>query len=207
MIFGRKKSAETEHEGSTGQRKLIVGLGNPGRKYAGTRHNIGFEVIAQTAKDHFAGAIKQKFKGEIVDVGMRGCQVSLLCPGTFMNASGSSVKPAVDFYKMTPEDVLVVCDDFALDLGRLRFRPKGSSGGQKGLGDIIRCLGTDMVPRLRVGIGKPPDNWDVADFVLSQFRADEQTEIELAVRTSADAIADWVEHGTLYCMNRYNGKS
>lgn len=205
MIFGRKKSAP-EDPGGSGSRKLVVGLGNPGRKYVGTRHNIGFEVVGQFARDHQAGAIKRKFKGEVVDVRVRGTQVILLCPDTFMNASGRSVKPAVDFYKLEPHDVLVVCDDFALDLGRLRFRPKGSSGGQKGLGDIIRSVGTDEIPRLRVGIGKPPDSWDIADYVLSKFSAKETADVEIAQRVASDAVADWVENGVDYCMNQYNGK-
>ena len=205
MIFGWKKKSEPEDR-SIGSRKLVVGLGNPGRKYQGTRHNIGFEVVAQIVRDYDAGAIKKKFKGETVDVRIRESQVCLLCPDTFMNASGRSVKPAVDFYKLEVGDVLVVCDDFALDLGRLRFRPKGSSGGQKGLGDIIRCVGTDEIPRLRIGIGKPPEGWDVADFVLSKFSSKEKTDIEVAVRQAADAVADWVENGVDYCMNKYNAK-
>ena len=203
MIFGSKQS-EPEDDGQ--QRKLVVGLGNPGRKYKETRHNVGFDVVAKVAKNHFADGVKKKFKGEVADIRVKDYQVVVLCPETFMNASGSSVKPAADFYKIKPSDVLVVCDDFALDLGRLRFRPKGSSGGQKGLGDIIRCLGTDEVPRLRVGIGKPPDSWDIADYVLSKFRKDEQTDIEIAINVAADAVADWVTNGVSFCMNKYNGK-
>lgn len=203
MIFGLRKPKAVEQEG---QRKLIVGLGNPGRKYVGTKHNVGFDVVGRVAKNYQAGVVKNKFKGELVDVRVHDHQVILLCPNTYMNASGSSVKPAAAFYKISCQDVLVICDDFALDLGRLRFRPKGSSGGQKGLGDIIRCLGTDEIPRLRVGIGKPPESWDVADFVLSKFSSKEQTEMEVTVRIAADAVDDWIENGTEYCMNKYNGK-
>lgn len=207
MIFGsKKKSEEDNEEPAESKRKLVVGLGNPGRKYVGTRHNVGFDVVAQVAKDFFAGTSKNKFKGEILDVRIREHQVCLLCPDTYMNASGSSVKPAVDFFKLKPVDVLVVCDDFSLDLGRLRYRPKGSSGGQKGLGDIIRCVGTDQVPRLRVGIGKPPESWDIPDYVLSKFREDEKVEIEITIREAAESVANWVEHGTDFCMNKYNGK-
>ena len=104
------------------------------------------------------------------------------------------------------DDVLVVCDDFALDLHRLRFRPKGSSGGQKGLGDIIRCVGSDEIPRLRIGIGKPPENWNIPDYVLSKFTEDDASEMRFTIRRAADSIADWVEHGTQFCMNKYNGK-
>ena len=205
MIFGSKKK-ETEEPGDQRKRKLVVGLGNPGRKYSGTRHNVGFEVVAQVAKDFFAGTVKTKFKGEVVDVRIRDHQVCLLCPSTFMNASGSSVKPAVDFFKLKADEVLVICDDFALDLGRLRYRPKGSSGGQKGLGDIIRCLGTDEIPRLRVGIGKPPEHWEIPDYVLSKFHEKEKIDIEIAIRRAADSVADWVENDVGFCMNKYNGK-
>lgn len=188
------------------RRKLVVGLGNPGRKYVGTRHNIGFDVVAQVAKDWHADTVRRKFSGEVTDVRIREHVVCLLCPETFMNASGKSVKTAFDFYKLQTEDVLVICDDMALDLARLRFRPKGSSGGQKGLGDIIRCLGSDLVSRLRFGVGRPPASWDVADFVLSKFTEKEEVEKDITVRNAADAVADWVEHGTAFCMNKYNGK-
>lgn len=206
MIFRWKKKDNETNDQENSRRKLVVGLGNPGKKYVGTRHNVGFDVVAQLATDYQAGSVKNKFKGELVDVRVRNHQVCLLCPSTFMNGSGSSVKPAVDFYKLELSDVLIVCDDFALDLGRLRFRPKGSSGGQKGLGDIIRCVGSDEIPRMRVGIGKPPASWDIADYVLSKFSAKEKPEMDVTVRQAADAVADWVESGVDYCMNRYNGK-
>jgi PTH1 family peptidyl-tRNA hydrolase len=199
VIFGWNRSEPEE-----GGRKLVVGLGNPGRKYDKTRHNIGFEVVGQTARDWNAEKVKHKFKGEMVDVRIGNQAVCLLCPSTFMNRSGGSVQEAASFFKSTPHQLLVICDDFALDLGRLRFRPKGSSGGQKGLEDIIRCLGTDGFSRLRIGIGRPPDSWEGADFVLSKFSKSEQTEIDVAVRRAADAVADWVVHGTDYCMNKYN---
>jgi PTH1 family peptidyl-tRNA hydrolase len=201
VIFGRPRS-----EPEDGRRKLVVGLGNPGRKYEKTRHNVGYEVVGLTARDWQAGKVKQKFKGETVDVRIEDESVCLLCPSTFMNRSGSSVKAAVDFFKSTADDLLVVCDDFALDLGRLRFRQKGSSGGQKGLADVIRCLGTDEFSRLRIGIGTPPDSWEVSDYVLSKFSKSERTEMDVAVRRAADAVADWVAHGTEFCMNKYNGK-
>lgn len=201
MIFGLKRMEEP----AVG-RKLVVGLGNPGRKYVNTRHNIGFEVVAQVAKDWGATSSKKKFEGELTDVRIREQRVCLLCPGTFMNASGRSVKAAVDFYKLRVTDVLVICDDMALDIARLRFRPKGSSGGQKGLGDIIRCLGTDHVSRLRIGIGKLPEAWDAADYVLGKFHEKENVDKEIAVRTAAESVVDWVEQGTDFCMNKYNGK-
>src|SRR5688572_15713817 len=132
--------------------KLIAGLGNPGRKYEGTRHNIGFAVVADLARRHGAGKPKTAFEGEVVDVDLQGERAVLLCPRTFMNRSGHSVVLARDFYKLSNDELMVVCDDFNLPLASLRIRAKGSSGGQKGLADTIRHLGEEF-PRLRVGVG------------------------------------------------------
>ncbi len=184
--------------------KLIVGLGNPGRKYAETRHNVGFEVVASLARQFGQTQPKVRFQGEVVEAGIGSEKVLLLCPHTFMNRSGGSVRPAVDFYKLTPAEVLVVCDDFNLQLGQLRFRAKGSAGGQKGLADIIRCLGTEEVPRLRIGIGPPPAGWDVADYVLSKFAKEETPSIQVTVEQAAAAAAEWATLGIDHCMNRYN---
>ena len=115
------------------------------------------------------------------------------------------MQPARDFYQVENEDLLIVCDDFNLPLAKLRFRGHGSAGGQKGLADILRRLGTEHVPRLRLGIGSPPPSWDVADFVLSRFNAAERTEIEVAIQEAADGVVDWVGRGLEHCMNRYNG--
>ena len=185
--------------------KLIVGLGNPGRKYAVTRHNVGFHVVAELAHRHGQGRARSKFRGESVEAAIDGEKVLLLCPHTYMNRSGSSVLEARDFYKVELSDLLIICDDFNLPLARLRFRAKGSSGGQKGLQDIIRCLGTDQFSRLRIGIGSPPENWDVADFVLSKFSKEDGKVMDEAVRQAADAVADWTREGVEACMNRYNG--
>lgn len=184
--------------------KLIVGLGNPGRRYAETRHNVGFEVVAELARRFGDGGPKLRFQGETVEARIDAERVVLLTPHTMMNRSGASVRPARDFYQLEPADVLVVCDDFQLPLARLRVRARGSSGGQKGLDDVIRCLGTEEVPRLRIGIGPVPGHWDVADFVLSKFRPDERDDIALALVRAADAAADWVRQGLDFCMNRYN---
>jgi peptidyl-tRNA hydrolase, PTH1 family len=185
--------------------KLIVGLGNPGRKYAGTRHNVGWEIVAELARRCGAGSPRVKFQGEIAEAIIAGEKALLLCPQTYMNLSGTSVQPARDFYQLENKDLMTVCDDFNLPLARLRFRAKGASGGQQGLEDIIRRLGTDDFPRLRLGIGSPPPNWDVADFVLSRFSQTERAEIDVAIRRAADALVDWVRHGVEYCMNQYNG--
>ena len=184
--------------------KMIVGLGNPGRKYEGTRHNVGFVVLAKLAAKYGDGSIKARFRGETVDARIGEEKVLLLSPLTYMNLSGESIREAKDFFKLEVEDILIVCDDFSLPVGKLRMRPKGSSGGQKGLANAIKHLGTEEIPRLRVGIGPPPENWDVADFVLSKFTKDEQKEMDYALDLAANAAGDWVKLTVEECMNRYN---
>ena len=129
-----------------------------------------------------------------------------LCPHTFMNRSGASVVRARDFYKLNNPDILVVCDDFNLPLSALRVRAKGSSGGQKGLADILRCLGGEEISRLRVGVGQPPAGRDAADFVLTRFAKQEQPEIDLAIARATDAVVVWATEGIDACMNRFNQK-
>jgi peptidyl-tRNA hydrolase, PTH1 family len=185
--------------------KLIVGLGNPGRKYEGTRHNVGFAVLEELARRHRSGKPKSNFQGELSEVEIRGEKVLLLWPQTFMNLSGGSVLAARDFYKLPDDALLVVCDDFNLPLGKLRLRAQGSAGGQKGLDDILRRLASDSVPRLRIGVGPVPAGWDGAAFVLGKFTKDELTEIEITIAEAADAVEDWISLGMQECMNRNNG--
>jgi PTH1 family peptidyl-tRNA hydrolase len=185
--------------------KLVVGLGNPGRKYVDTRHNIGFVVLDELARRCGASKPKMAVDAEWSETQLGSEKILLVWPQTFMNLSGSSVLRMRDFYKLSNEDLLVVCDDFHLPLGRLRLRGSGSAGGQKGLGDILRRLATDEIARLRIGIGTPPSNFEAADFVLSKFRREETAEIELAVQRAADAATDWAAHGLAYVMNKYNG--
>ena len=185
--------------------KLVVGLGNPGPKYLRTRHNVGFVVAAKVAISSAAGRPKVRFEGEFAEGSWAGQRVGLLCPQTYMNASGRSVRKAVDFYKLDPADVLVVCDDLNLAAGRIRLRPGGSAGGQKGLADIIRQLGSDAIPRLRVGVGRPPAGWDPADYVLGRFSGDEEAEMERVTARASDACLVWVAEGVEQAMNRYNG--
>lgn len=187
--------------------KLVVGLGNPGRKYAETRHNVGFKVLAELSRRHALSQPRTKFRGEVVDANLNGVRVLLICPGTFMNKSGSSVLAARDFYKTPYGDLLVVCDDFNLPFGRLRVRARGSSGGQRGLEDVIRRLGTSDFARLRIGIGAAPADWDVADYVLSRFDKQEQCGLNDVIQQAADAVALWATEGTPSCMNRFNSKN
>ena len=135
------------------------------------------------------------FQAEVSEVSIAGEKVLLVQPQTFMNVSGTTALQVRDFYKLNEDDLLVVCDDFALPLGRLRLRPQGSGGGQKGLADIILRLGTENVPRLRIGVGPLPAGWDAADFVLSKFAKNETAEIELAIVRAADAVEQWIAEG------------
>lgn len=184
--------------------KLVAGLGNPGRKYQGTRHNVGFEVIARLHAAAGSPRPTAKFDSELVAIELGGVKVLLQSPLTYMNASGRAVRAAMDFYKIPQDDLLVVCDDFNLDLGRLRFRPSGSAGGQNGLKDIIQKLGNPDFSRLRIGVGKPPPEWNVSNYVLSRFRDDEQPELQKTLDRAAESVRVWVRSGTQEAMNRFN---
>jgi peptidyl-tRNA hydrolase, PTH1 family len=184
--------------------KLIVGLGNPGRKYETTRHNVGFDVLEVVARRCAAEPAKEKFHGRLVDTTIADERALLLWPHTLMNRSGQSVLAAVDFYQLPSSDLLVVCDDFNLPLGTLRFRSQGTYGGQKGLQDIIRRLGTDQFSRLRLGIGPVPEAWDPADFVLGRFSSGERPVIEETIERAADGVECWVAEGIEKSMNRFN---
>ena len=185
--------------------KLVVGLGNPGKKYESTRHNIGFDVIRALAERHGAGPGKSKFDGLLQECPIQGERTLLLMPLTFMNLSGKSVRQVVDFYKLDLEELLLVCDDFNLDLGVLRLRAGGSAGGQKGLADTIQQLSSDEFPRLRVGIGPVPERWDAADFVLGKLTGDAGKLAKQQVLRAADAVETWISSGIDRAMNQYNG--
>ena len=187
--------------------KLVVGLGNPGAKYRQTRHNVGYMTLAELAGRYPGCSPKAKFHGDFLDIRDRSGQtVYLLCPTTYMNRSGLSVAEAAKFYKIIPENVLVVCDDLNLPFAKLRMRSEGGSGGQKGLADIIRCLGTEKFPRLRFGIGEPPGQMDAANFVLMNFTEKERPELAVTLKEAADAVELWLSTGIGEAMNRYNGK-
>ncbi len=184
--------------------KLVVGLGNPGRKYEGTRHNVGWAVLAKLAADFGVSRPKGKFQGEVVEARLGDDPALLLAPHTYMNRSGQSVAEARNFYKIEDEDLLIICDDFNLPLAKLRLRRQGSAGGQNGLADIIRALGHDQFSRLRVGVGEVPGNWNAADFVLSKFTKQEQPEVDEAVALASQAVDVWARDGISDAMNRFN---
>ena len=184
--------------------KLVVGLGNPGRKYQKTRHNVGYDVIGLLAQRFATGKPKNRFQGALIEADVEGERSLLLCPETYMNRSGDSVQPARDYYRLQNSDLMIVCDDFQLPLGRIRFRSAGSAGGQKGLDDILHRLATQDVPRLRIGIGPVAEGWDPSDFVLSRFNKQEASRIAEVMTRAADGVVSWVHHGIDYCMNHYN---
>ena len=185
--------------------KLIVGLGNPGSKYHGTRHNVGFDCLATLAKRFDVGKPRSKFNAEVAEVRIGNQKVMLISPLTYMNLSGQSVKAAIDFYKSETEDLLVICDDLNLELARLRIRTSGSAGGQNGLKDIIQRLGHQDFCRLRIGIGKVPSGWDTADFVLGKFSPEDAADVAVGINRAADAVETWIADGPQTAMNRFNG--
>jgi PTH1 family peptidyl-tRNA hydrolase len=182
--------------------KVIVGLGNPGNQYVGTRHNVGFAVIDLLAQAPGTGKARNRFQAQVAESNEGTQPVLLVKPETFMNLSGRSVRQLVDFYQLPVGDVLVVCDDINLPLGKLRFRAKGSHGGHNGLRNIQEHLGTQDYARLRIGVGAPNEN--LVDHVLSRFRPSERKVVEEAVRTAAQAAIVWVHQGIEAAMNRYN---
>jgi peptidyl-tRNA hydrolase, PTH1 family len=182
---------------------MIVGLGNPGPEYADTRHNVGFAVVDALAERLGVKVAQRKFGGKAATADVAGKTVLLLKPLTYMNRSGQSVATAVGFYKVPPEQVMVVLDDMALEPGRIRLRAQGSPGGHHGLEDVIRCLGTDGLARCRVGIGSR-GRQDGADYVLGRPTAEEQALLDEAVKRSRDAVLYWLDHGIGKTMTQFN---
>jgi len=186
--------------------KLVAGLGNPGRQYQGTRHNLGFEVVDEVARRHGltfetapADALQAKWRRAAGEA-----PVLLVKPLTFMNLSGQAVGALARFYKIAPADLLVVCDDVNLALGRLRTRGAGSEGGHNGLRSIAQDLGTADYPRLRVGVGRGDGRRDLADHVLARFEPDEKSQVDDAVTRAADAVELWTAEGLAATMNAFN---
>ncbi|MBX3423817.1 MAG: aminoacyl-tRNA hydrolase [Pirellulaceae bacterium] len=185
--------------------KLVVGLGNPGAKYVGTRHNIGFDVLDALCRKLAAPPPRVNGDGKTSSIALGSDKLLLVWPQTYMNHSGRCVRRFAQFYKTDiHSDLLVICDDLSLPVGKVRVRPQGSAGGQKGLADILQQLGSLQIPRLRIGIGAVPDHWDGADYVLSRFRDDERPVIAHSVERACSAIEAWCQHDLQYCMNHFN---
>ena len=188
--------------------KLIVGLGNPGAEYARTRHNAGFMAIDRLAESHAAGQIpKSKFHAMVVDAAIAGEKCVLMKPTTYMNRSGQAVAEAVRFYKVSPvEDLLVLVDETALDVGVIRLRAEGSAGGHNGLANIQQHLGSEVYPRLRIGIGPRPTMVSLHDFVLGRFTELEAIPLRNAIERAADATRAFIAEGIGPAMNAFNTK-
>jgi len=187
---------------------IIAGLGNPGSKYEGTRHNMGFDVIDRLVEEYKVPQGGVKFEA-LTGVGTIGVQRVLLAkPLTYMNESGRSVRAMADYYKIDPKsELIVVSDDIDLEPGQIRIRCQGSAGGQNGLKNIIQCLGTQDFIRIRVGTGKKPEGWDLADWVLSRFSKDDRKAVDGAIVRAAEAAAAIIEEGAESAMTKYNRKA
>ena len=196
--------------------KLIVGLGNPGSEYVGTRHNVGFDVVDAVAErlgwvrpGEFNRSAKSAFDGLVVD-GMLNLsaggveKVLLLKPTTYMNVSGKAVAAAMNFYKLTPPEVLVIVDELALPCGKIRLRPDGSDGGHNGLKSVKQMLGTDRYPRLRVGIDSSPPQMAGKDYVLARFTPEQTPLMKTAINKATGCVATWADDGIVKAMNQFN---
>lgn len=198
-MFGKNKNF------GSGCEFIIVGLGNPGREYENTRHNMGFIAIDKIAEIYDCKINKLKFKSLIGSCTIDGKKVLLMKPQTYMNNSGQAVVEAMQFYKIPAENVLVIFDDISLDVGKMRIRRKGSDGGQKGMRSIIYLSGFDTFPRIKMGIGaKPNPNWDLADWVLSGFTSDEMKILAEKTKDASDAARLIVNGKIAEAMNKYN---
>jgi peptidyl-tRNA hydrolase, PTH1 family len=184
--------------------KLIVGLGNPGRQYEGTRHNVGFAALDLLARRH--GVEWESARTEALMGKWRAENTLLAKPLTFMNLSGRAVIDLLQFYKIEPQDLFVIVDEVQLEVGRLRARPSGSSGGHNGLKSIIGVLGTENFPRLRIGVGRGDTRRDLADHVLARFDAAERPIIDDAIGRAADAAETFIREEIVAVMNTYNRK-
>lgn len=201
----RYKNVYIESKWESGTVKLIVGLGNPGAKYRETKHNIGFIAMDEMAHRHGMAFNKSKFEAVYAEGFIGTEKVLLVKPQTFMNESGRSVRPLMDYYGVDEEDLVVVYDDLDLPVGKIRLRQKGSAGGHNGIKSIIQHLGTKEFNRIRIGVGRPYPNQTVVQHVLSGFPKETHEDMLAAVNASADALQYWIEgHTFLDTMTHYN---
>lgn len=203
--FKKKSQTNTVPVASGAVEYIIVGLGNPGKKYENTRHNVGFRAIDTLAEKHGCQINKLKYKALMGFCDINGHRTLLLKPQTFMNNSGESVNEVMSFYKIPPENVIVLLDDISLEPGKLRIRRKGSDGGQKGMRSIIYLSGNDNFPRVKIGVGaKPNPNWELADWVLSKFSKSEEDVLENVFLNATSAVEEIINGSIDKAMNLYN---
>lgn len=185
---------------------LIVGLGNPGEEYRNSRHNLGFRVVDELASRLGVRHFKSKFRSLIAEANLNGQKIILSQPQTFMNLSGESVRDIFDFYKIPKNHMIVIYDDLDLDVGKLRIREKGASGGHKGVDSVINCLKTGDFARVRIGIGRPTNDLteDASDYVLENIPSDEEGILQEAVYKAADAVLEILRDGLTSAMNEFN---
>ena len=192
---------------NTGELWMIAGLGNPGREYEKSRHNVGFRVMDILAHRWNTSVDRLKFQALTRQISVDGKKLLLVQPQTYMNASGAAVSALATYYKITPEHILVIFDDIYLPVGRIRIRHGGSAGGHNGMKSIIQSLGTDQFPRIRVGVGeKPHPDYDLADWVLSNFSAQEEKDLAPALENAAAAAAILIDQGVEKAASAFNGK-
>jgi len=184
--------------------KCIIGLGNPGKKYFNTRHNVGFMVIDEIAHQHGFKLSKEKFNGLYTIEFINGEKVCFLQPQTFMNRSGDCIQPFIDFYKIDIDNILLIYDDLDLPVGKIRLRQKGSHGGHNGLRSTINRLGTDKFKRLRVGIGRPENRQPIVDYVLNNFSKEQQEPVQESILMSVKACEQWLKDDFQQVMNMFN---
>lgn len=200
LFTGKKEEEE-------GRMFVIVGLGNPEKKYFGTRHNVGFDVIDALSDKYNIGLTETKFKAAYGKGRIGSDRVILVKPLTYMNLSGEAVAPICNYFKVdTKSELIVISDDVELDAGKIRVRPKGSAGGHNGLKNIIAQLGHDEFSRVRVGVGKKPKEWDMVDWVLGHYDAEEADGIKKGIENATEAVVEIIANGTDSAMNKFNGK-
>ena len=187
--------------------RIIAGLGNPGDTYKGTRHNVGFETIAKLAYDfNITMKNNRRFRANTGEGRIGGKSVMLVQPQTYMNLSGESIRAIMQFYKIPPQDIVVVYDDVNLPVGDIRVRERGSAGGQKGMVNILAQLGTDEFPRVRIGVGSKPPGWKLSDYVLSKFLREEWDDMIAGITKAGDAVELILKQDVVSVMNLYNRK-
>ncbi|GAA0311053.1 PTH1 family peptidyl-tRNA hydrolase [Gracilibacillus halotolerans] len=184
--------------------KVIAGLGNPGKKYANTRHNIGFLVIDELLSRNGWSLSKRKFNGLYTEELVHYEKMIIVQPQTFMNLSGECIRPLMDFYQLEPSDIAIVYDDLDLPLGKVKLRQTGGHGGHNGIRSLISHLDTKQFNRIRIGIGRPDTQMPVIDYVLGKFSKEERKLIDPAIQKAADAIEEWASNSFDHVMNKYN---